>query len=55
MLGHSSVKVTEKTYAFLDEEKVAAEIAAQKQAHRAVDRQKIPKRNKRKADGTQVL
>jgi len=38
MLGHSSIKVTEKTYAFLDEEKVAAAIAAQKQAHRAVER-----------------
>ena len=37
LLGHSSVKVTEKSYAFLDMEKVAAEVAAQKPAHRPTD------------------
>lgn len=38
MLGHSSIKVTEKTYAFLDEEKVAMEIAAQNPAQTATDK-----------------
>lgn len=37
LLGHSSVLVTEKHYAFLEEETVAREVAAQKPAHGAVD------------------
>lgn len=38
LLGHSSVAVTEKSYAFLEEETVAQEVsAAQKPAHEAVD------------------
>lgn len=39
LLGHSSVTVTETRYAFLDDEKVAEEVAAQKPAHGAVDSQ----------------
>lgn len=39
LLGHSSVKVTEQRYAFLDEEEVAASVAAQKPAHRPMDKQ----------------
>lgn len=37
LLGHSSVTVTETRYAFLEDEKVAEEVAAQKPAHGAVD------------------
>jgi len=37
LLGQSSVAVTEKSYAFLEEEAVAAQVAAQKPAHRPVD------------------
>lgn len=37
LLGQSSVAVTEKSYAFLDDEKVAEEVAAQKPAHSRVD------------------
>lgn len=44
MLGHSSIEVTEKTYAFLDEEAVARDIAAQKPAHKPTDNVKTSKK-----------
>lgn len=37
LLGHSSVRVTEERYAFLEMEEVAAQVAAQKPAQGAVD------------------
>lgn len=40
LLGHSSVSVTEKRYAFLESEEVAAEVAAQSPAHGPVDYRK---------------
>jgi integrase len=46
LLGQSSVAVTEKSYAFLEEETVAAQVAAQKPAHRPVGSQR--KRSKTK-------
>lgn len=46
MLGHSSIKVTEKTYAFLDEEQVAMQIAAQNPAQQATDKPKRSSKSK---------
>lgn len=46
MLGHGSKSVTEKSYAFLEGEEVAADIAAQKSAH--------PKRRKQRGENNQT-
>lgn len=48
LLGQSSVAVTEKSYAFLEEEAVAVQVAAQKPAHRPADKQKKRSKNKAK-------
>lgn len=45
LLGHSSVTVTEKCYAFLDGEKVASEVA-QMSAHSAADSSRIRRKNR---------
>lgn len=45
LLGHSSVAVTEKSYAFLENEKVAVDVA-QKPAHETADSGRIAKENK---------
>jgi len=45
MLGHGAKSVTEKAYAFLDEEEVAESIAAQKQAHKPTEKVKKLRKN----------
>jgi integrase/recombinase XerD len=49
MLGHGAKSVTEKAYAFLDEEEVAESIAAQKPAHRPTEKKKISSKNSKKS------
>jgi len=48
MLGHGAKSVTEKAYAFLDDEKVASEIAAQKRAHKPTEKKEKPSKISKK-------